>query len=191
MSNSDENDEYDEYDQPEDVETMDRDADTIDRDADTMDREVDTMDRDADTIDREMADDYDPNPTERGKGLSAIVALLGLWMIVESILFDLVAAQFWNDLIVGVLLLAVGGYNYYRRADEDLGSVAAASVAAVLGLWLIAAPFLFGADVGFTEAANDLAFWNDIVVGLLALALGAYSAYAARDQRSEIRGTVG
>ena len=172
MSNSDDNDEYGEYDRTDDVETIDRDADAMDRDVETVEPEVD--------------DEYDRNPSEQGKWLSAIIALLGLWMIVEALWFDVVAAQFWNDVIVGALLLAVGGYNYYRRADEEIGSVAAASVAALLGLWLIAAPFLFGADAGFTEAVNDLAFWNDIVVGLLALALGAYSAYQARDQRSEM-----
>ena len=139
------------------------------------------------TTDQEVVDDYDSNPTERGKGLSAVIAILGIWMVVEAFWFDLVAAQFWNDVLVGVLLLAVGGYNYYRRADEELGSVAAASVAALAGLWLIAAPFLFGADVGLTETTNNLAFWNDIVVGLIALVLGAYSAYTARDQRRDIR----
>ena len=132
-------------------------------------------------------DDYDPNPTERGKWISAIIALLGVWMILESVLFDIVATQFWNDIIVGALLLAVGGYNYYRRANEEIGSVAAAGVAALLGLWLIAAPFVLGADAGLTEATNDLAFWNDIVVGLIALGLGAYSAYEARDQREDVR----
>lgn len=155
-------------------------------------RDVDEYDQheDVETTDREVVDDYDPNPNERGKGLSAIIAILGIWMIIEAFLFDIVPAQFWNDAIVGVLLLAVGGYNYYRRADEELGSVAAASVAALLGAWLIAAPFLFGADAGFTEAANDLAFWNDIVVGLIALVVGAYSAYAARDQRQDVRRTA-
>ena len=132
-----------------------------------------------------VRDEYDPNPDESGKGLSAIIALLGLWMILQAIVFDIVPAQFWNDVIVGVLLLAVGGYNYYRRSNEEIGSVVAASIAALLGLWLIAAPFMFGADAGLTETTNDLAFWNDIVVGLLALALGAYSAYEAREERQE------
>jgi thiol:disulfide interchange protein len=129
----------------------------------------------------------DPNPYERGKWLSGIIALLGLWMLVQAVLFDIVASQFWNDVLVGALLLAVGGYNYSRRGSDKVGSVGAAVVAALLGLWLVAAPFLFGADTGATEAVNDLAFWNDIVVGLVAFAVGAFSAYAARDQKQEAR----
>lgn len=134
--------------------------------------------------------DYDPNPNERGKWISALIALLGLWMIAEAFLFDLTAGQFWNDALVGALLLAVGAYNYSRRSNEDLANVGAAMVAALLGLWLVAAPFVLGADAGLTEAANDLGFWNDVVVGLLALVLGAYSAYKARDHRRNARRTA-
>ena len=143
----------------------------------------------AGTTDRRTADrvENDPNPDERGKWISALIALLGVWMIVEAFLFDLAATQVWNDVIVGALLLAVGGYNYSRRSNERLASVGAAVIAAVLGLWLIAAPFMLGADVGFTETTNDLGFWNDIVVGLLALVLGAYSAYQARENRRDAR----
>lgn len=135
--------------------------------------------------------DYDPNPDESGKWLSAIIALLGAWMIVQAIVLDIVATQFWNDILIGALLLAIGAYNYYRRTNEEIGSVAAASVAALIGLWLVAAPFVVGADAGLTETTNDLAFWNDIVVGLLALVLGAYSAYDARDERRSTRRAAG
>lgn len=140
--------------------------------------------------DRTMDDEYDPNPSEAGKWISALIALLGLWMIAEALLFDLVASQFWNDIVVGALLLAVGAYNYYRRSDERFGSVAAATLAALLGLWLVASPFMFGADTGSTEAANDFGFWNDIIVGLAALILGAYSAYKGRDRRETARRTT-
>lgn len=129
----------------------------------------------------------DPNPYERGKWLSAIIALLGAWMILQTFLFEMVASQFWNDIIVGALLLGVGGYNYSRRGRDQVGSAGAAAIAALLGLWLIAAPFMFGWDAGTTEAANPLVFWNDVVVGLIALGVGAFSAYAARDQKQEAR----
>lgn len=135
--------------------------------------------------DRDVDADVDPNPYERGKWLSAIIALLGAWMVLEAFLFDMVASQFWNDVIVGALLLGVGGYNYSRRGQDKVGSVGAAAIAALLGLWLIAAPFMFGWETGATEAVNPLTFWNDVVVGLIALAVGAFSAYAARDQKQK------
>jgi len=134
--------------------------------------------------------DYRPNPDERGKWISAIIALLGAWMLVQAVLLDVVVTQFWNDILVGALLLAVGGYNYYRRSNEAIASVGAAFIAALLGAWLIAAPFVLGADTGATETVNDLAFWNDVIVGLAALLLGAYSAYAAREEREEARRAV-
>jgi len=146
-----------------------------------------THDSDA-TADR--TDDYDPNPNERGKWLSALIALLGLWMIVEALVFDLVATQFWNDLLVGALLLALGGYNFYRRADEHMGNVAVAALVALLGLWLIVTPFVFGESGGLTETTNDAAFWNDVIVGLIAAVLGAYSAYEARDRQRTARRTT-
>jgi len=155
--------------------------------SDTNDLDDRTTVDDATTVDD--YDRYDPNPNERGKWVSAAIAVLGLWMVIEPFLFDLVASQFWNDLIVGVFLLAVGGYNYYRQADEELGSVGAAAVAAVIGLWLLVAPFVFGAGSDVIEA-SVLGFWNDVVVGLLVFALGAYSAYKIRDWRQSLRGTA-
>lgn len=134
--------------------------------------------------------EYDPNPNERGKWISAAIALLGLWMLIEAFWFELSAGQVWNDALVGVLLLAVGGYNYSRRSNEQLANMGAAVIAALLGLWLIIAPFVIGIDAGATETANDLGFWNDIIVGLLALGLGAYSAYKARDNRRDVRRTA-
>lgn len=133
-------------------------------------------------------DDPDPNPRERGKWISALLALLGLWMIAQALWLDLAATQFWNDIAVGALLTAVGGYNYSRRTDEQLASTAVAMIAVLVGLWLIVVPFVFGADVGLIETTNDIGFWNDIIVGLLAVGLGAYSAYKARDHRRDVRG---
>lgn len=143
------------------------------------------------TIDDERAverDDYRANPDESGKWVSALIGLLGAWMIVEAVILEIVLTQFWNDVLVGALLLAVGGYNYYRRSNKEIGSMAAAAIAALLGIWLIAAPFILGADTIGVDTTNDMAFWNDMIVGLLALILGAYSAYEVRkDQRTAER----
>jgi ABC-type nickel/cobalt efflux system permease component RcnA len=151
-------------------------------DSDAYDDRTEVRDRD-DEYDR--TDDYDArgvdtNPGERGKWISALVALLGLWLVVEPFLFEMTAVNFWNDIIVGLALIALGAYNYYRRADQRLGSVAVGVFVALLGLWLLAAPFVFGVDGGASEATGAT-FWNDVVVGALVVILGAYSAYEARD----------
>lgn len=128
---------------------------------------------------RERVDtEVDPNPSEQGKWVSMVVALLGLWLLVEAVVFDLSAANFWNDVIIGVALIVLGGYNYYRRADERFGSVSVGAFVALLGLWLLAAPFVLTPDVAVEMTLVDV--WNDVIVGLLVLVLGAYSAYQAR-----------
>lgn len=125
--------------------------------------------------------EYDENPAEQGKWASALIALAGVWLLVEPFLIaPIVAGNFWNDIVVGALLVVLGGYNYYRRANEDLGNTAVAGLAALLGLWLIVAPWVYGIDTGSGEVVTELGFWNDVVVGLVVLALGAYSAYETR-----------
>lgn len=139
---------------------------------------------DSDAYDRneeQRVTDVDTNPGERGKWISALVALIGLWLVVEPLLFEVTPANFWNDIIIGLALVVLGAYNYYRRADERLGSVAVGVFVALLGLWMIAAPFVFGAEAGVAAETEALGFWNDIIVGAVVLILGAYSAYEARD----------
>jgi len=145
-----------------------------------------TRQQSTDTDDRTAAD-YDPNPNERGRWVSALIALVGAWMLAEPLVLDLATAQFWNDIVAGLLLLAVGGYNFFRQSREEYGSASAAAIAALVGLWLVAAPFVFGDTTIGTGVGSDASFWNDVVVGLVALALGAYSAYSIRDRRSDRR----
>lgn len=169
-----------------------------DVDRDRRDDRTDHVDRDrhderTDRMDREHHDertDHGANPRERGKWLSALIAVLGLWMIVQALGLELTASQFWNDILVGSLLIGVGAYNYSRRADERFGNAAVALIAVAAGVWLIAAPFVLGAEAGLTETTNELGFYNDIAVGLLAIGLGAYSAYKARDHEEDTRRTT-
>jgi len=125
------------------------------------------------------------NPEERGKWISALVALLGLWLVVQAFLLNPVAGNFWSDIIIGVALVGLGGYNYYRRADDRIGSVAVGAFVALLGLWMVVTPFLFGsAQANVFLADFDSALWNDVIIGLLVFILGAYSAYKARETES-------
>lgn len=131
-----------------------------------------------------------PNPEERGKLVSALIVLVGLWMVLEALVVDLVAANLANDLLAGILLLAVGGYNYYRQMNERYGSVGAAAIAALIGLWILVAPFVFGSDPALTPINDNVGTWNNVIVGLITLGLGAYSAYKIRDWQQARMGTA-
>jgi thiol:disulfide interchange protein len=135
-----------------------------------------------DRVDVEEESSYEENPREKGKWVSGLIALAGLWLIFEAFWWDaLLLGNVWSDAIVGLLLVALGGYNYYRRSSDHAGSVAAAGLSALLGLWLIVSPFVYDVEVAGAELTTELGFWNDVIVGLLVLALGAYSVYEARD----------
>lgn len=138
----------------------------------------------ADAIDRDRIE-YDPNPAKHGRWLSAGIGLLGLWMIVQAVWLDLAASQLWNDVLVGAALLSIGAYNTYRRSKAEFGSAGLATFAAIVGLWLIVAPFLLGPGDGLLAATNEIGAWIDVAVGVLAVGLGLYSAATIRDRRRE------
>ncbi|MFB6164345.1 MAG: hypothetical protein ABEJ31_04225 [Haloarculaceae archaeon] len=134
-----------------------------------------------DTIEANVEEGYDSNPADQGRWLSALVVLAGAWLVVQPFLVDLVALHFWNNVLVGLALIVLGGFNYYRRAADRLASTAAAGLVALLGLWMIAVPFVLDATINFVVVPGPFGFWNDIIVGLIVLGLGLYSVYEARD----------
>ncbi|MDG5776607.1 SPW repeat protein [Haloarculaceae archaeon H-GB11] len=140
--------------------------------------------REVEVSEEHVEHDYRENPSERGKWVSGLIAVLGLWLLVQVLAFNPVGGNFWSDVIVGIALVVLGGYNYNRRANERAGSVAAGVFVALLGLWMIVTPFVLGQTAGTGAVVGDLEFWNDIIVGVLALGLGAYSANEARETRA-------
>lgn len=125
-----------------------------------------------------------PNPTKRGMWLSALIALLGVYLVLEVAIFELVAAQLWNDLLVGLLLVGAGGYNFHRQLNAHDGSVGVAGIAVLIGLWLVVSPFVFGPSAPLMPIAENIGSWNNIAVGVATIALGAYSAYRIRERRT-------
>lgn len=115
--------------------------------------------------------------TTRGDGpggyVSAVTALIGGWIVISAFLYSPPAANFWNDVIVGAAIGIIAGYNAFKTSDVEGINTGAASLVALLGLWMIIAPFVF-------EVFTDAAFWSDVVSGALVAVLAGYNAYQAR-----------
>ncbi len=91
--------------------------------------------------------------------------ILGIWLIVAPFILGYVdSAAVTNDVIVGIIL---GGLALIRLFSNFRPSWLN-WVNIVLGFWLIIAPFV----LAYTLAASQ---WNDIVVGIVVVALGAWN----------------
>lgn len=109
--------------------------------------------------------------TTTTRWLAGSNAVLGLWMLVVPFLFGAPTGALYSALTVGSLVAIVGGYNYYVTTEDREVSAAGAGLNALLGLYLIAAPFLFDVPTWVT--------WNGVVVGSLIALMGGYNAHVS------------
>jgi uncharacterized membrane protein len=108
------------------------------------------------------------------KWLAGTNAVLGLWLIAAPFVLGVTVAGLWNAVVVGSLIALASGYNWYlTTTDEEVNRLVAYS-AAVLGFWVIAAPFVFG--------VGTAAMWNDVIVGAVVASFGGYNGYAGGKQ---------
>jgi len=100
---------------------------------------------------------------------SGLNIIAGLWLIISPwVFFYATPGGIWNSVIVGIIiavLAAIRAFGAYNSAWMSWVNV-------VLGLWVVIAPFIFG----YTTYAGRM--WNNIIVGLIVAALGAWSAMA-------------
>lgn len=121
--------------------------------------------------------------SRKARWMSGINVLAGAWLFVAPFVLGYVAlrAALWNDMLVGatIFLLAL------VRAITPGHSPALSWVNVLLGLWLIVAPFalLYG-SMG-TTSGPAAATGNDIVVGIIVLALAYWSARASHGLAGE------
>jgi hypothetical protein len=114
-----------------------------------------------------------------GGYIAALTALLGTWLIVGAFVFSPTpAATFWNDVIVGGAIGSIAGYNAVQ-SDERGINTGGASLVALLGLWMVIAPFVF-------ETTTAASFWSDIVTGALVAVLAGYNAYQSRETERHV-----
>jgi hypothetical protein len=121
--------------------------------------------------------------------LSGFVSLFGLWLLltvlVETLDLAVVTlefgqatdAAFYNNLVVGLAILLVAGYNFYRLATDHESSVGAMGLVLLLGLWMVVVPFLIEVE------AND-AYWSNVVTGVVVAAGAAIATYVGQQRRA-------
>ncbi|WP_254862241.1 SPW repeat domain-containing protein [Halovivax gelatinilyticus] len=141
----------------------------------------------------EPSTDRDPGrETGRARGLntdvmqwvSALAAIVGLLIVASPFVYEGVTdTAYWNNTLVGTGIFVLAGYNFYRMTRDQLASVAAASLAVLLGLWIVVSPFAI--DMG-----SDALATSTTVAGIAVVALSGYNAYAnSRAETPERAGT--
>lgn len=104
------------------------------------------------------------------KTLSCLIALAGLWEVLAPFFlgYSATTVAMWNAVIVGVVLIALAAIATFR---EDVTVDKTTDwINAVLGLWLILAPF------ALDYSAVVVAMWNDIIVGFVVIVLAVWAA---------------
>lgn len=100
---------------------------------------------------------------------SSAIVVLSAWVFVAPFVarFQDVPAALWNAMVVGLVLLGLE----LTRAREPLKRPGFSLLSAVLGLWLVVFPFLFG-----FWGVRDAVVWSLAVPGLLILILAIWGA---------------
>ncbi|WP_250031063.1 SPW repeat domain-containing protein [Paractinoplanes maris] len=101
---------------------------------------------------------------------SAFVGLGGLWLVITPVVIDHGVYPWWSDVVAGALLIALSVAQVVRPGRSLLLSVAGALV----GGWLIAAPFV----LGYSEQHGVA--WNGLLVGVLVVLLSVVNGLTAR-----------
>lgn len=98
---------------------------------------------------------------------------IGVWLILAPFIlgYSGLPAPMWNNIVCGVLIIVLGGI----RTSGILENVGLSYTNAGIGAWLIVGPFV----LGYSNLPAPM--WNDIVVGLLVLVLGIWSAQSTRN----------
>lgn len=103
---------------------------------------------------------------------SGLNVLAGIWEIIAPFLLGYAAAATptTNAIIIGLVVAVLAAIRYFGAYQAAWLSW----ICAILGIWLIIAPFALGYS-GIAAATT-----NDIIVGIIIAALGTWSALASR-----------
>jgi len=116
--------------------------------------------------------------------LSGIALVVGAWVFASAFVLDVGAGQYWNNIVVGASVLVLSGYSALREMAEEAPSTWASGLSALLGLWLIATPFVYG-------YANQTILASSALSGVIVAVLEGYNAYTASMETRELARRTG
>lgn len=123
-------------------------------------------------ISSRAGNDVAPNPY--GFFISVVNFIPGAWLVIAPFVLGYTSLQgIWNDDLVGLVLMIAALVRFHRAFRGDGLSY----LRIVLGLWLILASFVL-------HDVTPQAHWNDVIVGIIVVALGAWSL--ALERRSHL-----
>lgn len=96
-------------------------------------------------------------------------APVGLFILASSVVFTITGWLSLHNVLVGALIATLASVHVFR-ADTHEPSLLLAAVLALLGLWMIASPFVFG-------VSRELILGVNIATGLLVALLSVASIY--------------
>ncbi|WP_425498472.1 SPW repeat domain-containing protein [Natrinema soli] len=97
--------------------------------------------------------------------------VLGCWLVASSIIFGMPAISRWNAVLVGLVIVPIAGYNFYKADRRHPLNSTGAGLVTVLGFWLIVEPFVLRLE--------GLPLWHDVILGTLIASFGSYNTYIA------------
>ncbi len=101
------------------------------------------------------------------KVLSIISVILGAWLIIAPFVLTYPnTVAVWNSIIVGAIVLVMA----WIRAVNPESAPGLSWINAILGVWLIVAPFV----LRFSSTMSTR--WNDIVIGIAVAIFSVWSA---------------
>jgi hypothetical protein len=117
---------------------------------------------------------YRANNPNTVKWASGINILAGLWLIIAPWIFNYFGlGGVWNSVIVGIIVVVLAAIRVFGAYQATWLSW----VNCVLGLWMIASPWIFN------YTANQTRLWNSVITGVIVAILGAWSALAPSGAR--------
>ena len=114
--------------------------------------------------------------TSQVRVASGLNFLAGIWIIISAWVYGAIytSGSAWNSIIVGIVVAVLAAIRFFAPRS----AVGLSWINALLGIWIIISPWVFG-----YASTNTARMWNSVIFGIIVLILGVWSAAATRDTR--------